>query len=287
MFNKKLCIGTAQFGMKYGISNNFGKTKKKELDKIFSIIDKKKIKFIDTALNYGNCEDILSKYNLRNISIITKIPKIPEKKLNIDKWIEKKIISSQKKLKIKNFYAILLHHPEDMLTKNAILVYNSLIKLKKKNKTKKIGISINNFDNCLIILKKFKFDIIQCPYNVIDRRLEKKKYINFFKKHKIEIHIRSIFLQGLLLMKKRPTQFYKWNKIFNVWDKLNKYDSLTAAINAINFVLRKKYINKIILGFDNSQQLKNVLINYKKKKINFSKKIQSNNLDLINPSNWK
>ena len=287
MLNKKVCISTAQFGMKYGISNKSRKPKKKELDKIFSIIEKKKIKFIDTALNYGNCEDVLNKHNLQNINVITKIPKIPSKHLNIDKWIEKKIELSRKKLKIKNFYAVLLHHPEDMLTKNATLVYNSLIRLKKKNKTKKIGLSINNFDNSLKILKKFKFDIIQCPYNVIDRRLEKKKYINFFRIHKIEIHIRSIFLQGLLLMKKRPIQFNKWAKIFNLWDKLNGYNSLTAAINAINFVLKKEYINKIVVGFDNSLQLKNVLINYKKKKINYSSKIQSNNLDLINPSNWK
>ena len=57
MLNKKICIGTAQFGMNYGISNISGKTKNNELNKIFSILDKKNITFLDTSINYGEVKD--------------------------------------------------------------------------------------------------------------------------------------------------------------------------------------------------------------------------------------
>ena len=153
-------------------------------------------------------------------------------------------------------------------------------------KIKKIGLSIYDFEKAIKILKKFKFDIIQCPYNVIDRRLDKKNYINFFKKKKIEIHVRSIFLQGLLLMKNRPKKFKKWIKIFDLWDQVIKRGNFKPESHAINFVLKNKIINKIVIGFENSHQLMKVFMNYKKLNCNYSNKIKSNDLNLINPNNW-
>lgn len=284
--NKKLCIGTAQFGTKYGISNKSGKIKKKELDKLFFILKKKKIKFLDTSLNYRNCEKILNKLDLEKIEVISKIPKIPKRCPNINKWIENKVTSSLKRINKKSFYAILLHNPNDMLTNKANMIYKSLLNLKKNKKIKKIGISIYDFENSIRILKRFNFDILQCPYNVIDRRLDNIRYMNFFKRKKIEIHVRSVFLQGLLLMKKRPSKFDKWAKLFEIWDKMNKHNTLQSALNAVNFVLKNENINKIILGFENSNQLKSILQNYQNKKTNYPKNISSKDLNLINPNNW-
>lgn len=286
ILNKKLCIGSAQFGTKYGVSNRHGKIKKKELDKLFFILKKEKIKFLDTSIDYRNCEKILNKLNLENIEVISKIPKIPKKCLDINKWIENKVVSSLKKINKKSFYAILLHNPDDMLSNKAHIIYKSLINLKKSKKIKKIGISIYDFESSIRILKKFNFDILQCPYNVIDRRLENSRYMNFFKKKKVEIHVRSVFLQGLLLMKKRPSKFDKWAKLFKIWDRMNKNNMLQSALNAINFVLKNKNINKIILGFENSNQLKSILENFQNKKTSYSTNIASKDLKLINPNNW-
>lgn len=286
ILNKKLCIGTAQFGTKYGISNKSGKIKKKELDKLFLILKKEKIKFLDTSIDYKNCEKILNKLNLEKIKVISKIPKIPKKCLNINKWIENKVILSLKKINKKSFYAILLHNSDDMLTNKANAIYKSLLNLKKLKKIEKIGISIYDFEKSISILKKFNFDIIQCPYNVIDRRLDNSRYINFFKRKKIEIHVRSVFLQGLLLMKKRPSKFDKWSKLFKIWDKMNKNNIPQSALNAVNFVLKNKNINKVILGFENSNQLQSILKNYQNKKTDYPTNIISKDLNLINPNNW-
>ena len=173
-----------------------------------------------------------------------------------------------------------------MLTNKASIIYKSLLNLKKNKKIKKIGISIYDFENSIRILKRFNFDILQCPYNVIDRRLDNSRYMNFFKRKKIEIHVRSVFLQGLLLMKKRPSKFDKWAKLFKIWDKMNKNNVLQSALNAVNFVLKNKNINKIILGFENSNQLKSILQNYQNNKTNYPTNISSKDLNLINPNNW-
>jgi len=285
MLNKKICIGTAQFGMNYGISNNSGKTTNNELNKIFSILGKKNINFLDTSMNYGDSYKVLKKHNLKNFNIISKIPKIT-KKNQVEKLIFKKVLLSLKKLKIDNFYGILLHNQDDMMSSNSDEIYKALNKLKKDKKIKKIGLSIYNFDDAIKILEKYKFDIIQCPYNVVDRRMEKLSFKNFIIKNKIEIHVRSIFMQGLLLMKKRPLKFKKYEKNFQAWDEITYKNRINSVLHALNFVMQNKIITKIIVGIENSNQLKDILNNYKKLKYNYPKKIMSMDINLINPNNW-
>ena len=151
MLNKKICIGTAQFGMNYGISNISGKTKNNELNKIFSILDKKNINFLDTSMNYGDSYKVLKKYNLKNFNIISKIPQI-SKTDQVEKLICKKVLLSLKKLKIDSFYGILLHNQDDMMSSNSDKIYKSLNKLKKDNKIKKIGLS-----SFIILMMQLKF----------------------------------------------------------------------------------------------------------------------------------
>ena len=290
MLENKICIGTAQFCMNYGVSNFKGKTSNIELDKIFSILKKKKF-FLDTALSYKNCDNILSNYNLSNLNIITKLPTILrlkkiKKKITLSKIIEQRINQSLNKLRIKSFYGLLIHNADDMLSKNSYDIYRALIHLKKEKKVKKIGISIYDFDKMVEIIKKFKFDIVQCPYNLIDRRLEKKKYINTLKKKKIEIHVRSIFLQGLLLMNKRPKKFDKWNKLFKFWDKITGCNNTNRLKYAAQFVLKNNNIKKFVVGFENAYQLNSFLKVSRSKTKESTLPMKSSDLQLINPSNW-
>ena len=199
MIYKNLIIGTANFGQQYGVIQK-KKIKLSQVKKIIDFANQKKIKFFDTSLRYKNSEKILGKNITKHSKIITKIPPIPSNvKFNdIEKWFDKQISLSLKKLKVKKFYAILLHKPESLLKKKGYKLYKALIDQKKKKITEKIGISIYNFDTLNKILKKFEIDVVQLPFNVFDQRLLYKKLI--YHQKKPEIHIRSIFLQGLLLM---------------------------------------------------------------------------------------
>ncbi len=105
---KKICIGSANFGSHYGYKNL--RINKKEILKIFKVLKKKKISYIDTAINYKNSEKVIGKYN-RNFQIITKIPHVPKIEKDPKKWIEKKISESLKNLKSKKLYGVLFHHP--------------------------------------------------------------------------------------------------------------------------------------------------------------------------------
>ena len=287
-FSKKIVLGTAQLDEKYGLKNNRKKILPKKMKDILKFAKSKKIFFLDTASSYKNSEKILSKVNLNGFNIIGKIEKVRHYK-NISKVIKKKIISSKKKLGIKSFYGYLIHDEKDLYSKKGPEIYNSLLKFKKQGLIKKIGISIYNFKDLLKIINKFKLDIIQLPYNLLDRRLENKKLIKIFKKKKIEIHIRSIFLQGILLKEihELPKKFKVFQKDLIKIDNFSKKNKISKLELCINFVFFKNYTNKIIIGIEEKKNIEDILkinLNYKLKKIpNF----KFNNPKLINPRSWR
>ena len=170
---KKLVIGTANFGKKYGLKNK--KINQKEVFKILNYSHEIGIRTIDTAINYGNSEKIIGKYKNKDWKIISKVPNIPKSIKNINNFLYKLILKSQKNLNVKRIYGILIHNPENLLNKRGEEIYKVLLNLKKRGLINKIGVSIYKFNQINMLIKKYKLDIIQLPFNLLDRRLIKKK----------------------------------------------------------------------------------------------------------------
>jgi aryl-alcohol dehydrogenase-like predicted oxidoreductase len=134
-WSKKICLGTAQFGNIYGITNrNRNELNVKEIKKFLKLLIKNKIEFIDTALNYKNVDKKLkkTKINLNKFNIITKIPAPEIKEKFYKREIFRKILKSKKILKIKSFYAILVHNCNNLNSEQAKLIRDTLAELKKK-----------------------------------------------------------------------------------------------------------------------------------------------------------
>jgi len=287
---KKIIIGTAQFGLDYGISNILGKTGEKEVKKILLYGKRNNITHLDTSFHYGNAETLLGKLDLMNWEVTTKYKTeeiIKGKKSILNNLIDL-IEKSKKKLKVKRIYCVLLHNPDLILKKYGNELYESLNKAKNFGLISNFGYSIYNFSNLKKICKKYKPDIIQCPYNVFDRRLVNKGYLNFLKKEGIKTHVRSVFLQGLLLMplNKIPKFHKKWRNLFYRWEQWLNHNKLSSVEACLNFVFQTGEINKFILGFNNLIHLKQILKTKIRKKIKFPKYILSNDEKLINPNLW-
>jgi hypothetical protein len=140
----KIGIGTANFGQKYGLIKQSNIKSAKKISKILGLAINSKIKILDTSPNYGVSEKILGKNKLNNFKIITKIKFSPREKKtkNLNKLIFTKIKRSLLKLKIKKFYAVLIHQSYDMKNIRGGNILKILRKLKKKKLVSKIGISI-------------------------------------------------------------------------------------------------------------------------------------------------
>ncbi len=279
----RIALGTAQFEKSYGINRNNKIFTFREKKRLISFIKKSGIKMIDTASSYDSAEKDLGKIGVNKFNIITKLPKL-KKKIKVKEQILSETFLSIKKLQVNSLYGILVHHFEDLIGNSGKDYVNSLIALKKKGIVKKIGVSLYDIQDLKKIIKFWKPDIIQVPYNVFDQRLHNNSFLRFIKKNKIEVHARSIFLQGLLTKKSKKKKFKKWNNFFNnwfLWCKKRKVEPYQAAYL---FVKKNKNIKKIIIGVENLEQIKNIL--RIKKKINKFPNFKCKDKILINPYNW-
>ena len=285
MIQDKIALGTANLDSKYGLfpSNFTVKTKVKNL---LIFCKQNKIDTIDTSPDYKNAEILLGKAGCKGFKLITKIPNLNKVKILNDNFIKETISQSLENLKLKKIYALLFRDPKNLVN-NKFNLWQHAQEFKNIGIIKKIGVTIydvRELDNCFDILKP---DIIQVPYNFFDRRLETSQYLRRLNSKKIEIHCRSVFLQGLLLKEKHelPLKFlrYKnlWKKYYS-WLQQNNLNSLEACIN---FVLRKKEISRMVLGVESIFQLKKILLISSKniKYPDFSENIDE---ELIDPRKW-
>ena len=284
----KLVIGTAQLGFNYGLLKK--KINLKEIKKIKNLLFKFNINIIDTAINYGDSEKIIGNSSLNKLKIITKI-RIPIlKKKKLEKWFSEEIKSSLKKLKTNQIYGLLVHDYKDLLGYRGKRYLELLIDLKKKNIVKKIGISIYDPKELDEIHRIFKPDIVQAPFNVFDQRLKNSGWLDKLKKSNVKIYARSCFLQGLLLnynytnsIKKAFAVHKYYLDLWFDWCRINKISSLAACLA---FIKQQKKIDYLVIGFDNFNQLKEIIKNFNKKSISIPDIFNNINLNLIDPRKW-
>lgn len=282
MRKSKVILGVTQFGLNYGILNQHNSNKKKKLRQILNFSKKKGINSIYSSKYYGNANKFLATENLNYFKLYIKFKSQDLLKKNFLEDFEK----MKKKLK-KNNLILMLDRFENLKNRERLKIYNILLDLKKDKKINRFGYSIYSFKNLKKICHQFKPNILQCPYNVIDRRLEEKNLLQFLKINKIEIHVRSIFLQGLLILhySKHPRKFLNWKKIFKKFDDQIQHYKISNLDWCLNFIEKNKYINKILLGVDNIDQLREICSFKNNGKIKFPKMYVKDE-KLINPSKW-
>jgi aryl-alcohol dehydrogenase-like predicted oxidoreductase len=282
----KLVIGTVQFGLNYGISNTLGQVKASEVDRIFEYAASKGVYFVDTAQAYGNSEEVLGLFTHKHrFDVITKLK--PD--FGSDDAIISAFNSSLNKLKINSVYGLLYHDFQSFL--NRPESFKVLSDFAEKGKVKKIGFSLYHPSELEYLLEnKLAFDIVQIPYNIFDRRFE--PYFETLNRLGVEIHVRSVFLQGIIFMdQQKLNDFFKGFK-----SKLNLFHALCDRLQvspghaALQFVAGNKFVDKIVLGIQSLEHLK-VNVDWLEKKIKFNDQdfagLQEDNLDFIIPSNWK
>tara|TARA_B100001057_G_scaffold470994_1_gene532895 strand:+ start:188 stop:1030 length:843 start_codon:yes stop_codon:yes gene_type:complete len=259
----KIILGTANFQKKYGLAKKKIKSIN-EIKKIAKFANKNNLFEFDNALSYS-AENTLKYFPQKKIKVNTKIPALDFNK-NIRESIFLMIEKSLKKLKIKNFESILLHQPSQLFERKGKEIIKSLEELKKYKLTKKIGYSVYSPVELKNLIKIHKPDLVQIPISIADKRF-KKNFLKKLKSLNIELHGRSIFLQGLLTTNedKRPKYFPAWKKELIKWDNYIKKKNLNPIKVCIDFVNSKKEIDKFIVGFNSSQQLKEITNNLKKK----------------------
>jgi aryl-alcohol dehydrogenase-like predicted oxidoreductase len=252
---KKIVLGTAQFGLDYGINNKTGRISDIELKEIFSLCNENDIEYLDTAYSYGDSEERIGKYSKENnfkFNIISKLPGCkPEE-------VEDTLKSSLKKLNADSVYAYLVHNIRTLNENPEIL--NELYKVKEAGFIKKIGFSLYNPDELeMLFEKKVDFDLVQVPYNIFDQRFE--SYFEALKKKNIEIHTRSVYLQGLFFISPENLNdgFLPAKKNMEMLYNISYRSGLPIRLLCLSFVLKSSFVDKVVIGIDRKKHLKELL----------------------------
>jgi len=284
----KIVLGTAQFGLDYGVANQQGQIQKSKARDILNYAKENGISVLDTAIAYGESEQVLGELGVSEWDIITKIPLIKENRQNYFLSLKETLRSSLQRLNVSNLYGVLLHSPKQLLSTDGERIYRALEEIKTEGLIKKIGISIYDPVDLDILCANFDFDIVQAPFNIMDRRIINSNWNKKLAEKNIELHVRSIFLQGLLLLPpdKRPNKFSQWSSLWSKWDAWISENNLTPLQSCLHFAMSNLSINKIVVGIDSCAQLKEILESISGEFPEPPDDLQSDDLTLINPFNW-
>ena len=244
----KIALGAAQFGLDYGISNRLGITEHEEVNKILSVARGSGINTIDTAFSYGSSEMVLGQSSTLPDRVVTKFP-APD----VRKDLEWYLTQSLERLRQSTLYGYLAHDATVLMNRPEI--WTELHAFKESKVVRKVGYSLYDPEQLEILLERQFFpDLIQLPYNILDRRFE--AYLPQLKTLGAEIHTRSAFLQGLFFVEENilDSHFAPLKGFLKRFHE--RYSSFLDKVAVLlKFCLTNPYIDRVVVGVNNHQQL--------------------------------
>lgn len=258
----KIALGTVQFGLPYGISNTGGQTPLAEAKAILTLARSAGIQTLDTAIAYGNSEATLGTLDVGGWQVITKLPEMPVTgEAAVKDWVKTQLDDSLNRLGLASVHGLLLHRPAQLNGPDGTTLYRALLEEREKGRVAKIGISIYGPDELDQLPTFMDLDIVQAPFNILDQRMATSGWIARLQEAGCELHVRSIFLQGLLLMQAaaRPAYFSRWSALWENWESWLLEAGLTPLQACLRHALNTPGIAKVVLGVDNAAHLADIL----------------------------
>lgn len=290
MSTQKIGLGSAQWGLNYGISNIHGQAKSAEIAGILQLAQKYGIKTIDTAALYGQAEEVLGQESLDGFDVITKTPHYRKSRITESDAsdLDGTFKESLKKLQIDRASGLLLHNSDDLLLPGWEHLAQKLFALKDCGLTQRIGLSLYSSQNIELMYERLRPDIVQLPISVLDQRLIKDGTVEWLHTLGVEIHVRSVFLQGLLLMPLETLSDYfsPWKKEISRWHVACQEQGMTPLQAAINFVSSINEVDRIIIGFESERQFLEVLSAGRGLEKFDATTLSCTDPGLLNPSSW-
>lgn len=280
----KIALGTVQWGLDYGIANTHGIPSDEVLNSIFALANKAGINMFDTAAQYGEAEKRLGQFSNLEHKIVTKIGNF-----STNKCLNQQLDNSFNHLQRENIYGCLFHNVDELI--NNTDLWRELLVYKEEGRINKIGYSLYEPQELFDLLEAgLHPDIVQLPFSILDRKFE--PYFDLLKKKGVEIHVRSVFLQGLYF--KNPEQLSNklsiLKSVLSELQNISKQNNLDISELCLDFIRQNCKIDYAVIGVESEDQLREVS-QVKNCNLNWGiilETLDSYNIkkELLNPSNW-
>jgi aryl-alcohol dehydrogenase-like predicted oxidoreductase len=284
----RLALGTVQFGLPYGIANQAGQVSRPEAKAMLQLAAASGIDTLDTAIAYGDSENCLGEVGTQSFKLVTKLPAVPDACSDVSGWVQSQVAASLARLGVSAVYGLLLHRSEQLLGSNGKELYQALQELKDNGQVKKVGVSIYAPIELEAIAKLFRLDLVQAPFNLLDRRLLTTGWLQRLKGDGVEIHTRSAFLQGLLLMPQAAIlpKFAPWSDLWKRWHKWLTDRDVAAVQACLAFPLAFPEIDRVVVGADSVNHLEQIIVAANSAPQVDLPNLQCEDENLINPVRW-
>lgn len=288
---QRLALGTVQFGLNYGIANTEGQIGASEARIILQTARAGGMDTLDTAIAYGESEAALGALGVGNWKVVTKLPGLPpecQSDAQVHHWVQEQVRASLARLGLERVHAVLLHRPEQLLGEQGLALSRALQDLKVRGWVAKTGVSIYHSQELDALTQAFEPDLVQAPLNILDQGLVNSGWAARLKARDVEIHVRSAFLQGLLLMKdtERPAKFDRWRPLWQQWEQWLETHGLTPLQACLRYSLSVPQVDKVLVGVDNAAQLSAILSAAQGPLQSLPAWNMSVDADLVNPAKW-
>ena len=282
----RIVLGGAQLGLPYGILNGGETLSREEVARILDTAVGRGIDSIDTAIAYGQSESIIGETSQNRFNIISKLPPLPVDISNVSEWVHSQVQGSLSRLKCTSLDALLLHRPQDLTGAQGAELYAAIGSLMAEKMIHRFGVSIYSPEDLEGIIGTFDIHVVQAPLNVFDRRI--LGITNHLSAFNIEVHVRSVFLQGVLIANpiNRPQRFEPWSEHFALFDEWVRSSGVSAMACCMGFALQQPGIAKLVIGTTSAESLDEIMNSIPNSVLEAPTHLQSSVEQLIDPRFW-
>jgi len=289
---KRLALGTVQFGLTYGVANTQGKVSLEQARVMLEMVRVAGIDTLDTAIAYGEAESVLGQIGVSDFRLISKLPALPECVGRVDDWVVAQVENSLKRLRVPFLGGLMLHAPDDLLGRHGLALARGLERVRVAGLVKSLGLSVYSPEQLSKLVDRFQLDIVQIPVNIFDRRFIETGWLDCLVKNGVEVHARSVFLQGLLLMARNrvPSMFAPFRPLIDDWHAwLSEEENSGRSSLQVCLAHVASYtgITRIVIGADSSKQLQEIISAAAVEPKLAPISLINHTSTLINPSLWK
>lgn len=253
----ELTLGTVSFGLEYGLANDFEQVGETEAAAIISFALAEGVLEFDTASAYGEAESILGRA-VGGASGVRVNTKLSEKDcLNASTIIES-VQRSAKRVGKPEFEAVLIHNPSTLFQGNQKEIKMGLQEVMNLGLSRRVGLSAYSERDIMAAKEVFpELSAFQLPENICDQRsFNSQDLIDLARDGNI-ISVRSIFLQGVLLMNLEnipPSLGALQDEIrhFHEYLQAHEMDALEACLGYAKTI---PWASQLVVGVNSVEQL--------------------------------
>lgn len=284
----RVALGTAQFGLDYGVANSTGRVPEREARLILDGARAAGIDTLDTAVAYGDSEQRLGALGLDGWRVITKVPAAPADCGDAASWLTRTVEASIRRLRVPRLAAVLLHRPGQLAEPGGDALYRGLEAVRAAGLVERIGVSIYDPGELDALEGRYQLDIVQAPFSIVDRRLAESGWLDRLAQANVEVYVRSVFLQGLLLMddRSRPPYFAPWASLWLAWNEWLRTAGLRPIEACLRYVLSCPGVARAVVGVDSHAQLQEIVEAAEGPIGAVPAGLSLSDPDLVNPSRW-